>query len=288
MIPLYPVSLRGIETWAAKNGMGVAEARLRFVQYGVLQAVAGSRILSRDLVFKGGNALDFVWQPNRSTLDLDFSSYDATLTGERITELLTASLRGVSNTTGVRYRVQKMKQQPPGPNRSFITFVGSVGYALPGDRRNRDLLEQGLSSKASVPIEISLNEPICGVVDIDIQSANSLSVCRLEDIVAEKLRALLQQPIRNRMRPQDVLDIAVVLKRERLMDADLVAEFLLRKAEARQVPVSKLAFHNEQIRSRAQNGYDELKETTRTTFLPFDDAFADVLAFVDSLTIPER
>jgi predicted nucleotidyltransferase component of viral defense system len=284
----YPSALRGIEVWAAANGTSVAEARFRFAQFGVLQAVAGSRSLSRDLVFKGGNALDFVWQPNRSTMDLDFSSHDSTLTGERITELLTASLHGVSRSTGVLYRVQRMKQQPPGANRSFITFAGSVGYALPGDRRNHDLLAQGLSSKASVPIEISLNEPICGAVNVDVQSANPLSVCQLEDIVAEKLRALLQQPIRNRTRPQDVLDIAVVLREKPALDADLVAEFLISKAAARHVSVSKLAFHEEEIRSRARGNYDGLKETTRKVFIVFDEAFADLLTFVDRLRIPER
>jgi predicted nucleotidyltransferase component of viral defense system len=288
MIPLYPVALRGIETWAAANGMSVSESKFRFAQFGVLQAVAGSRILSLNLVFKGGNALDFVWQPNRSTMDLDFSSHDSTLTGERITELLTASLRGVSRSTGILYRVQRMKQQPPGDNRTFITFAGSIGYALPGDRRNHELLEQGLNSKASVPIEISLNEPICGAVNVDVQSANPLSVCQLEDIVAEKLRALLQQPIRNRTRPQDVLDIAVVLRGKPALNADLVAEFLIQKAAARHVSVSRLAFHDEEIRLRARDGYDGLRETTRTTFIAFDEAFADVLTFVNRLRIPER
>jgi hypothetical protein len=62
--------------------MTVAEAKFRFAQYGILQAVAGSRTLSQVLAFKGGNALDFFWQPNRSTKDLDFSSRDSTLTAQ--------------------------------------------------------------------------------------------------------------------------------------------------------------------------------------------------------------
>jgi hypothetical protein len=76
----YPTSLQSIEKWAAENNMTVAVAKFRFVQYGVLQAVADSRTLSQILAFKGGNALDFVWQPNRSTRDLDFSSKDSALT----------------------------------------------------------------------------------------------------------------------------------------------------------------------------------------------------------------
>ena len=54
--------------------MGMSEARQRFAQYAVLRAVASPARLSELLVFKGGDALDFVWSPNRSTIDLDFSA----------------------------------------------------------------------------------------------------------------------------------------------------------------------------------------------------------------------
>jgi predicted nucleotidyltransferase component of viral defense system len=239
-------------------------------------------------VLKGGNALDFVWQPNRSTRDLDFSSKDSTLTAEQIRTLLAPSLDRVSRSTGVLYRVQRMEQQPPGPNRSFITFEGSVGYALPDDQRNRQLIQQDKSSKATVPLDVSLNEPIGGTVEIDIASSNPLQVCVLEDIVAEKLRALLQQPLRNRYRSQDVLDICVAVRENPNLDIKLVAEFLLEKAKARDVPVSRAAFHEKQIRSRAFEGYDGLQETTRNAFVEFEEALAIVLSFVDRLPLPDQ
>ena len=284
----YPASLRGIGEWASSNGMTVAEAKFRFAQYGILQAVADSRTLSRVLAFKGGNALDFVWQPNRSTKDLDFSSKDSTLTAEQIRIFLTPSLERVSRSMGVLYRVQKMEQQPPGPNRSFITFEGMIGYALPEDRRNRLLIQRDEKSNATVPLDVSLNEPICRIVEVDIASSNPLQVCQLEDIVAEKLRALLQQPLRNRCRPQDVLDICVAVQENPALDLNLTAEFLLEKASARNVPVSREAFHREEIRRRAFEGYNELRETTRRAFTEFDEAFAIVLGLVDGLPLPEK
>jgi predicted nucleotidyltransferase component of viral defense system len=69
----YPLISGEIATWAETNKVSVAEARIRFAQYAVLRAIAGVRQLQAGLVFKGGNALDFVWMPNRSTVDLDFS-----------------------------------------------------------------------------------------------------------------------------------------------------------------------------------------------------------------------
>jgi predicted nucleotidyltransferase component of viral defense system len=186
------------------------------------------------------------------------------------------------------YRVQKIEQQPPGPDRSFITFEGKIGYALPEDRRNRQLIQRNKSSKATVPLDVSLNEPICGIVEVDIASSNLLQVCRLEDIVAEKLRALLQQPLRNRCRPQDVLDIGVAVQENPDLDLNLTAEFLLEKAKARSVPVSRAAFHQEEIRSRAFEGYNELREPTRNAFIEFEEAFSIVLSLVERMPLADR
>jgi len=181
-----------------------------------------------------------------------------------------------------------MEQQPPGPDRSFITFEGKIGYALSDDRRNRQLIQQDKSSNATVPLAVSLNDPICGIVEVDIASSNPLHVCQLEDIVAEKLRALLQQPLRNRRRPQDVLDICVAVQQNPDLDLNLTAEFLLEKARARNVPVSRAAFHQEEIRSRAFEGYNELRETTRNAFIEFEEAFTIVLSLVEQLPLSDR
>lgn len=62
---LYTVSLKGIEEWANANRISVVEAKFRSAQFGVLQSLADSKILQENLPFKGGNALDFAWAPNR-------------------------------------------------------------------------------------------------------------------------------------------------------------------------------------------------------------------------------
>ena len=285
---LYPTSFVEIGQWAKESGLPVSEAKFRFAQYGVLRAIAASKVLSSVLVFKGGNALDFVWQPNRSTKDLDFSARTSDLGVERIRELLTASLQRGGRETGVAYRVQRVKQNPPGENKTFITYDVTVGYALPDDSRSRQRIERGEDVSAVVPVEISLNEPICATVEIDIDSIHPLQVSTLEDIVAEKLRALLQQRIRNRTRRQDLLDIAVILRGGAELDQAKVAEYLLRKAAARNVPVSREALHDEELRSRSAEGYEELEATTRSTFIPFDEAYAEVMSLAERLDLPER
>ena len=265
--------------------MSVTEARQRYAQFGILQSIAGSRVLSQTLVFKGGNALDFVWIPNRSTIDLDFSSKDAELTVERLREFFQPSLQRVSLTTGTLYHLQRVRQQPPGIGRSFITFDISIGYAFADDVRNQERLRAGSPSLASIPVEVSLNEPICAVESIGMNSAYALQVSTAEDIVAEKLRALLQQVPRNRTRPQDVLDIAVAIKRGTPLNPDRVAQFLMEKALARNIEPNFGAFLSSDLWDRAEQGYAELKSTARMTFIPFDLAKELVLRFVKTLQI---
>jgi predicted nucleotidyltransferase component of viral defense system len=285
LISRYPVSFSAITAWAAENNIRVSEARLRFAQYGVLQSIAGSQVLSSSLVFKGGNALDFVWQPNRSTVDLDFSSRDSGLTIERIRTYFEPSLRRVSTASGALYRLQRLEQQPPGEGRSFITFNVSIGYALADDLRNQQRIREGKPSMARIPVEISLNEPICAAEEIELASANSLQVSTQEDIIAEKLRALLQQVPRNRTRPQDVLDIVVALNRGAYLRPDVVADFLRRKAASRNVEVSMNLFLAEELWSRAEQGYAELQSTARDLFVPFGVAKEILLAFIATLPL---
>jgi predicted nucleotidyltransferase component of viral defense system len=238
-------------------------------------------------VFKGGNALDFIWQPNRSTKDLDFSSINSDLSEEEIRKSITLSLQRAGRETGIAFRLQRFRQNPPGPNRTFITYDITIGYALPDDESSRKKIERGDSVALVVPLEISINEIVCEVTTIDLKGIHSLQVSTLEDIVAEKLRALLQQQFRKRSRCQDMLDIAVILRNHELNEA-AVAEYLQRKAVARDVQVSLAAFQHEELRNRAQIGYDELEGKTRELFIPFEEAYQKVMSFVATLNLPEN
>jgi len=288
---LYPSSFNGLAAWAREHNIAVTEARLRFAQYTMLRAIAGSRALSASLVFKGGNALDFMWQPNRSTLDLDFSTArevsDVDAEGDLLADLFARALTVVEREFGVYCRVARVERQPPGTGKTFVTYYIRIAYALPDQAPLRRRMEAGprLASQG-IEIEVSINEPICADRQFDIAGTNPLRVSTVEDIVAEKLRALLQQAIRNRARPQDLLDIAVVLRAGPPLDRANVANFLLRKAAARNVPVSRAAFHNPEIMVRANRGYAELATTTRTLFIPFEEARVALYSFVDELDIP--
>lgn len=287
MSVLYPRTLASINSWAREHSIPVNEARARFAQYGVLRAIADSNELSRILVFKGGNALDFVWHPNRSTRDLDFSALESSLTEEGLRPLLQRALDVAGQELEITFRVQSIHRNPPGEDRTFPTYQIKVGYALRDDnqRLHMQIKNQEAVSQV-VPVEISINEVVCDFQGVDFDGINDLKVSTREDIVAEKLRALLQQLVRNRSRKQDLLDLAVQLKSVEALDARKVATYLQAKAVGREVVVAKSTYRTPEVWTRAGEDYESLKATARNEFVPFTEAQELVLGFVDTLQIP--
>jgi predicted nucleotidyltransferase component of viral defense system len=292
MLADYPVAFDDIRDWATSRGVTEAEARVRFAQYGILLAISLSRELRRLLVFKGGNALDFIWQPNRSTTDLDFSvdmppdALDVDV--DRLRVLFDGALTRAGRALNIAYRTQRMKRNPPGAAHTFATYEMKIAYALQDQPLVILMIERQQSAPHVIDLDISLNDVICATADVAIGGSHPLRTCTIEDIVAEKLRALLQQPIRRRNRAQDLLDIAVCLRgvSTRAVDQKQVGAFLLQKAAARNVPVSITAFHAEELIRRTHVGYAELRSTTRATFVSFEDALAELHEFVATLSIP--
>ncbi|MHB8576288.1 MAG: nucleotidyl transferase AbiEii/AbiGii toxin family protein [Dehalococcoidia bacterium] len=286
----YPQKFDTLRLWGQDHSISDQEVLERFAQGEVLRSIAESRELSALLVFKGGNALDFVWLPNRSTKDLDFSVLDASGLAEvsesRLQALLVAALTDPEALSEVVFKIQRVHRNPPELTRPFATFQINVGYALPDEPTLVSRMARGLASPHVVKVEVTINEVVCAAVTTDIGNGHRMRVSTIEDIVAEKLRALLQQPLRNRQRPQDLLDIASIMASDLTVDRQLVGDFLTRKAVARAVPVSRSAFRLPDLIERTRSDYEALTTTARSRFIPFDEALAALFELVDSLDIP--
>lgn len=136
---------------------------------------------------------------------------------------------------------------------------------------------------------MTVNEIVCAWEMISIDNEESaLQVATREDIIAEKLRAILQQKSRNRTRRQDILDVASLWSStNHSIQTNLVSDFLIRKSTAREIAPSKSAFRDREIRARSSDAYSDLADTTRHTFIPFDEAWNIVMDLVDHLDIPD-
>ena len=285
-----PVSLSDLPRWQSANRVSSGEARNRLAQFVVLDCIAGSS-LAGEMAFKGGNALRFVYQNRRSTIDLDFSSVAGFPDDESvIRNSLGVALEAAAGRHGIRIRCQSVRRNPKGTvGHHFPTYQITLGFAFPGERHFINFDADPRPLPTIVELEISLNEMICETVEVPLgeDSSRRLQVCSLEDIIAEKLRSLLQQPIRNRTRKQDVLDIATVWRRHAAnLDIAKMSDFLLRKCSSRKVIAEKSKF-NEEIRIRALTDYDQLRTDAGDSFIPFDEAWQTVLALVRQLTIPD-
>ncbi len=259
------------------------------MQFVVLASISSSHVLASTLVFKGGNALLFFFGNPRSTLDLDFTArVDFPDDPERIHELLNQALKYALNRFQVKARCQSVHRNPPGLDKTFPTYLAKVGYQLPGDRYYQNF-DEDRNYPQVIELEISLNDVICETESWKLdESTEALSRCSLEDTLAEKLRALLQQPIRNRSRPQDVYDIASRIREfGDKLDHVKMSTFLLRKAQARAIDPRKSSF-DESVRSRAAAIYEtQIREEAPKAFINFDEAWAEVLRLVDKLDIPD-
>lgn len=286
---LYPIALAELGAWCAAHGATLDEGRKRFMQFVVLESLADSELRER-LSFKGGNALRFVYRNPRGTVDLDFTA-DAAFPDDpsRIRAVLDPPLRRGAERFGVRARLQRIRRDPPGPDRTMPTYHASVGYQFPGDRHFADFDRFSRPLNTVVELEISLNDVVCETAPAQLHPAYAVRIhtCTLEDILAEKLRALLQQPLRNRNRRQDVYDIARMLRMHRSqVDACKVARYLTAKAAARAIRATRSAFDDE-VRRRARVDYETLFDSLDPAFIPFDEAWGELVSFVHTLEIPD-
>lgn len=289
----FPSSFTGLREWSRNAGVAVSDAERRYAQYLILRAMSSNHFLRNELVFKGGNALEFVYMPNRSTTDLDFSfittGQDAEELQKRSESELAAALIQSNDGFGTVLRLQGMKKNPPRPDAKFPTFTARVGYALPEQQRQRDRLIAGEPGANVIPVEMTLNEIVCEWSVFELgREGFPLNVSSVNDIISEKLRAILQQPVRNRYRSQDVIDIAGLMKSDSVqIDPSRISRFLTEKSNARYIDVNRSGFLDPEVRHRSAEQYVDLEQTTRYTFIPFDEAWAMVMELVDQLDIPD-
>jgi predicted nucleotidyltransferase component of viral defense system len=291
---LYPTTVAEVPEWSKTNRTTVAEGQRRFVQYAILLCVGAADTLRASLAFKGGNALRFVHGNPRSTLDLDFTALPPTDSGgvpddkDEIRRLLDLALAWARARFSLKLKCQRVDRKPPVGKGTLPTYDIGIGYQFPGDRYYADFEIAARSVSTVVQVEVSFNDVVCQTELKQLESnAPPLTVCSLEDILAEKLRALLQQIPRDRTRPQDVFDVyRMLVTHGPSVDRHQIAEYLIRKSVDRQVYPSKAAFRDPQVRDRAQTEYPKL-QVPQAELVPFDDAWAAVLRLVDELPLPE-
>jgi predicted nucleotidyltransferase component of viral defense system len=165
-----------------------------------------------------------------------------------------------------------------------------VGYARRGAPQEK-LFANGKATDV-LEVDISFREPVQAIQIVQLGNAKAkFAAYSLNDLIAEKLRALLQQEKRNRNRRQDIYDIASLLGKftlDEMEKADLLA-LLQEKCAARKLncpdpePDSLV---RPEVKERARKEWDTLAMEIGNV-PDFDECFDKVDVFYRSLPWPK-
>ncbi len=143
-------------------------------------------------------------------------------------------------------RVQSVTRNPARLDATVPTYSMRVAYALAVQPSVGAPIRNEQTVSQVAHVEMTANDVVCASQHLTLPSGDTLRICTLDDIVMD---------------------------------------FLLRKASARDVPVSLAAFEEPDIWERAERDYHPL-ESESNRFIPYDEAHDVVRAFVSELTLP--
>lgn len=259
----------------------------------VLAAIGITPTLKTSLVLKGGTLMALAFRSERVTGDIDFS---ATVQPEGFEELLRAELDAALPVAAIKSgyldlvcRVQGVKRRPRPDNfegADFPALEVKVGSAKRGSPQEA-LLAQGKAARTLL-VEVSFRDQVYAFQELHLTDADvAVQAFTLTELIAEKLRALLQQPIRKRNRRQDVYDIAHLITQNEI-DVDARAEILstlIEKCRSRGIEPSQSSLDNPEVRERAAREWDTLRLEV-AGLQPFEEQFALVSEFYRALAWP--
>lgn len=275
-----------LEEWAASEA-DLTRREFRQAIHLILRAIAQDRSLAPLMIMKGGILLAIRYKSSRFTTDVDFSTPHQ-LQEIDLQSLLTdvqQALVPVSaeNDYGLALALQSHKINPPNrPDVSFPTLQLKIGYAsrLNPREMRRFALKQ---APKTIQIDYSFNE---WVSEIEAQNVDGgvLNMYAYHDLIAEKLRSVLQQPIRDRARFQDIYDLYLLVEgtMPTSQDKHAVLEKLHAACVDRKVPLFKYAFRQEEVIEYSKKEYGTIAALIKNP-PTFDLAYRVVQEFFEGL-----
>lgn len=270
-----------VKAWVEAAAHDPIAYRDRQVTEIVLTAIGVAPSLKDTLVLKGGTLMALAFDSRRLTADVDFT---ALVGPERFDELLSDELNRLLPRTAIELgyldlvcRVQSIRKLPRPQNFEAMNFpalqvrIGSALRNTPEERR----LAEGQAPRV-IDVEISFRDQVYTTQDLSLTDAGvAIRAFTIHELIAEKFRALLQQPIRNRNRRQDVYDIAYLVDAHPMDDADrtTIHRILLEKCATRDIRPDADSLENDEVVARAEAEWDTLRLEV-ADLQPFADRFA--------------
>lgn len=285
-----------IAQWVDQAAADPVRHRERQVTEILLHAIGITPELRKTLVLKGGILMSLAHGSYRQTGDVDFTAVVdpqpyASLLRSQLDAALARAAAGLGY-VDMALAVQRFEYLPRADG--FETFQApalklTIGYARRGSPAERHLKDR--RSPHALQVDISFNEQVVHAAELQIDGAEvTIRAYDVAEIIAEKLRALLQQPLRNRSRRQDVFDIDWLVRQYApdKTQQSAILHSLCAKSEDRDVVITPESLEQPAVRERAQREWNTLKMEIGAALPPFDEAFARVNAFYRTLPWPSR
>lgn len=278
--------LTDIPDWVSRSGAG--ERNFRSAVHTILHAIASDPVLSRKLYMKGGILMALRYESPRFTTDIDFSTPEAFEPSHKdeVERLLSKQLSAASEELpyDLECRLQSIRIKPR-QGGTYASIRMTVGYAPRGTAEHARLLRG--EAPRTISIDYNFFENVPFAEELSVGEDEAILIYALPTLVAEKYRSLLQQPIRNRYRRQDVYDLKFLLDRRAILaDEDCkatVLDALKIKCEDRSVPLTEESMDDDAVRSRAAQEYATLNDELPEPAPEFEASFQQVRDYFRSL-----
>lgn len=255
----------------------------------VLSAISTSVALRSTMVMKGGMLMAIRYDSSRFTKDADFSTVNKYAKDSEF-ELLEELDQQLAKTNELlpydtMCRRQRTEIRPAHADAQYPTLSLSIGYAQRSKASDRTRLVNGQASTV-VQIDYSYNEAVYDIEVIGIGDGENLTTYSFLNLMAEKMRSLLQQPIRKRNRRQDVYDLNLLISAGASISAaeqNRLLELFVKSCRERNIEPSRDSFSNPEIRAMALKGYEDLAPEIEGTLPPFETAYATLQGFYENL-----
>ena len=280
-----------IEGWINKAKSDPLKYTERQATEIVLATLGSTEPYCRKFFLKGGLLMGIVYDSPRQTADIDYSTtLDPTPDlANKLENKLNQAFPSVAANLGyvdIICKVQTIKHQPKVNGFEHARSPGykiTIGYAKRGEPQEKRLLRK--EAATVLHIDISFKEPIGGMQIVKLKgSSGEFQAYSLEDIIAEKFRALLQQEIRKRYRRQDIYDLVILLEKFSLDDTEKeqLLKLIHTKCKARGIAPKINSLESVEIVRRAKSEWDTLR--LELGDIPdFDYSFSIVNQFYRSL-----
>jgi predicted nucleotidyltransferase component of viral defense system len=256
----------------------------------ILKAISGDSDLRAGMIIKGGTLLGIRYGSDRYTTDIDFS------TGKKLSDINLDNFEDsfnealdVSEATlnyGLKCQVQSYKIQP-NPQGTFPTIKIKIAYCMRTNESHMRRLKEK-NAPLVISIDYSFNEQSYNTEILELgDDSDGIKAYGICDLLAEKIRSVLQQVARERNREQDIYDINFLLTTIGDFSNDekyKILDSLLHKSEGRDIDefLNKDGILDPEIKRRSGERYLDLKDTVNE--LPdFEESYKKIVDFFQSL-----